>query len=90
VFNTPEVVKVYVGSFNTARVRGESARNRARERRACDVLCSAVLVLTCMWRCALPPVCLPQVPPNTERNPMGALLFEKEQAVRAVHAAAAG
>jgi hypothetical protein len=43
-----------------------------------------------MWLCALLLVCLPQVPPNTERNPMGALLFEKEQAVRAVHAASAG
>ena len=44
VFNTPEVVKVYVGSFNT-------------------------------------------VPPSTDKNPMGAQLFQKEQEARADSAA---
>ena len=59
MFNTPEVVKVYVGSFNTVRAAADGCK------------CPR-LVLT--WRA--------QSPPNTERNPMAAQLFEKEQQAR--------
>ena len=60
VFNTPEVVKVYVGSFNTARAASDDDCPRA------DADGSSPA----------------QSPPNLERNPMAAQLFEKEQQAR--------
>jgi hypothetical protein len=73
VFNTPEVVKVYVGSFNTARAQRSAAQRAARDAWRGAARGAAADALRALRA---------QAPPNLERNPMGALLFEKEQAVR--------